>query len=522
MNSDCGKIRDQIADLVTGILPEAQVHTLEQHLNECSACRDYTRALKDEDTLLTEFFAKMDTDMPNRQERVLQAIDRSCVPKETEIPSIRGTIMKSPITKLAVAAAIIVAVIISMSILDGSSPSAYALDQTVEALKNVRFLHIIGYDNTGQIKDERWIEIGMDGWQVRYRQQNPQWLIEQYPGAPSMVIEDGESTAVYRNDKKAVVIYDRKDMQYQWVGELGKALENLRQEGKILKENDDYQGRPAHKVWWPYMSAECYVDPKTKLPIAIGDTELSYEEPPAGTFEITIPNGCTMVDRRPGAAGPIPQWLLEEENSQDAKRECFRQGTYALARGDYAEAAELFELVTEHQSGRNWAWFWLGSAYYGQGQYELAIEKFTKVLEIFKAFGGGGDKPLNYCNYARGLAYARLAMNEAAQADLQVCLPSMVQTLRTPSAGKMFEYADNPLMRYGKYNPSDAEIVIHMINRLRVITGQNFGYDAYGSAEQNEQAIAAWEEWYENSAQIKFTPDAKLVPIPQVVEQEEK
>lgn len=421
----------------------------------------------------------------------------------------------SRLMKLAVAAVIVVAAVLTITFLDKSITPAYAIDQTVEALKNVRFLHIIGRDDTGQIKDERWIEIGMDGWQVRYRQQNPSWVIDEYPSAPDMVIEDGESTAVYRHDKKAVIIYDRKDMQYQWVGELGKALENLRQEGKILKENDTYQGRRAHKVWWPYMSAECYVDPQTKLPMAVGDTELSYEDPPAGIFDIIFPQGYAVVDRRPGAVvEPIPDWLLEEESTQEKAHDCFRQATQALAEGNYGEAAELFEFVTEHQSGRNWAWFWLGSAYYGQGQYEPAIEKFTKVLEMFKAYGGGGEKPLNYCNYARGLAYARSGNLEAARADLQVCLPSMVQTLRTPSAGKMFEYADNPMMRYGKYNPTDQQAVINMINRLRLITGQNFGYDPDASAEENEKAIAAWEDWFEGSGQIQVTPDAELIPVP--------
>jgi hypothetical protein len=41
-----------------------------------------------------------------------------------------------------------------------------------------------------------------------------------------------------------------------------------------------------------------------------------------------------------------------------------------------------------------------------------------------------------------------------------------------------------------------------MINRLRIITGQNFGYDSDTSIEENEQAISAWEQWYQNSAQF--------------------
>jgi len=109
MNSDCEKIKDQIADLVTGILPEAQAQIMEQHLNECAACRDYARALKDEDMLLTEFFAKIDTDITHQQERVLQAINRFDVSKKSETHLIRRTIMKNPITKLAAVLAIVIA-----------------------------------------------------------------------------------------------------------------------------------------------------------------------------------------------------------------------------------------------------------------------------------------------------------------------------------------------------------------------------------------------------------------------------
>jgi hypothetical protein len=201
--------------------------------------------------------------------------------------------------------------------------------------------------------------------------------------------------------------------------------------------------------------------------------------------------------------------LIEEENSQENKRECFRQGTQALARGDYAQAAQQLEQAIGVDS---WAWFWLGKAYYELGRYDLAIKNFNALFDVYKKIGG--DDTIPYCNYARGLAYARLGMTEEAVADLHVCLPSMVQTLRTPSGGKMFEYADNPMMRYGKYNPTEQQMVINMVNRLRIITGQNFGYDPNASAEENEPAIAAWEEWLKSSGQIQFTPDAELVPIP--------
>jgi tetratricopeptide (TPR) repeat protein len=103
---------------------------------------------------------------------------------------------------------------------------------------------------------------------------------------------------------------------------------------------------------------------------------------------------------------------------------------------------------------------------------------------------------------------------EAAKANFQACLPAMIKTLRTPSGGSMFEYADNPLIRYGQYKPGEREVVVKMINRLRLITGQNFGYDPNATDAENEAAIAAWEQWFKNDGQIEFTPEATLLPVP--------
>ncbi len=450
-------------------------------------------------------------------DRALQAqkTSRKTLPAFIE-PMIRRIAMRSPIAKSAVAAAaVIVMAALAISLLPRLATPAYALDQTVEALQNVRFLHLVRHDDAGQIEDERWIEIGMDGFQIRYRQQNPPTIVAAYPGVPSIVIEDGESTAVYRDEKQAVILYDRDDRQFQWVGELGMAFENLRQEGTILEAEATYQGQAAHKVWWPYLQAECYVDPATKLPLAIGDTELSYENPPAGIFDIIIPEEYVTVDLRPGAEpDPLPNWLIAEERVRQQDRDAFEQGTTALIAGEFASAAAHFEVVVQDGPRRNWAWYWLGSASYELGQYDRAIKSFTEVLEIFATHGGGDEEQLRYCNYARGLAYARLGKSEAAAGDLKVCLPGMIRALRIPSAGWMFEYADNPLIRYSRYQPTDREIQAKMINRLRLITGQNFGYAPAASAEENEAAIAAWEQWLADGGAIRFTAEADLVAVP--------
>jgi hypothetical protein len=79
--------------------------------------------------------------------------------------------------------------------------------------------------------------------------------------------------------------------------------------------------------------------------------------------------------------------------------------------------------------------------------------------------------------------------------------------------------ADDPLiradgMREGCHEgPTAEQSLAMMINRLRIVTGQNFGYDPDAAAEENEKAIAAWEDWSENSGRIQFTSDAGLVAV---------
>ena len=510
MNSDCEKIRDQIADLISGILSESQVRALEQHIDECSVCRDYARALKQEDGLLTDFFAKIETNMTDREEHVLKAINRSGMSEQSDKLSIGRTIMKSPIAKLAAAAVIIVAVALSITVVDKLTSETYAFEQTLEAVKNVRFMHIVRCDEAGQVKDERWIEIGPDGFQVRYRQDNP---------PDRLIVEDGETVSVYYKDKNTIILYDPKDKQYQWIGNLRVALNELAGEGgMVIEENVDYWGRKAHRVRWLKLNMDCYVNPETKLPIAMAGYDISYEYPPEGTFDIVIGNGVEVVDKRPGAEPTEePKWLADKSADEKVASTNFKNARYALAEGKYEEAAELFAKVVEVQGGRNWAWFWLGKAHYELGEYDTAIYEFSKVIDMF----ADSQMVPHYCNLARGVAYAAKGMKDMARHDLEAALPLMIETLRNIEGATMFDYADDPLYRSlpKEKRPTAEQSLAMMINRLRIITGQNFGYDPYGSDEENEQAIAAWEEWYENAGEIEFTPDAELVPIPEVVEQ---
>ena len=60
MNSECQKYKEKIADYISGILPDSEVEILQQHLNECKECSEYSSALEKEDKQLSSLFASID------------------------------------------------------------------------------------------------------------------------------------------------------------------------------------------------------------------------------------------------------------------------------------------------------------------------------------------------------------------------------------------------------------------------------------------------------------------------------
>ena len=100
-----------------------------------------------------------------------QTFEKSKTKKQAETqPDIWRIIMKSKITKLTAAAAIIIIAALGISLLQNSATTAYAIEQTIEAGQDVRYLHFyfssldsnttfkeawLEYDDSGQIKNIR-------------------------------------------------------------------------------------------------------------------------------------------------------------------------------------------------------------------------------------------------------------------------------------------------------------------------------------------------------------------------------
>lgn len=110
MKSDCDKMKDRIADLITGILPEHETQTLQQHFSKCSACRDYSESLQQEEQLLAGFFGAFGANMTTLEGKAIDAIERFEWPRRTGVASVGEMIMKNFLMKYAVAAVLIAVV----------------------------------------------------------------------------------------------------------------------------------------------------------------------------------------------------------------------------------------------------------------------------------------------------------------------------------------------------------------------------------------------------------------------------
>jgi len=153
-------------------------------------------------------------------------------------PALWEILMEKRITKLSLAATAVLVVVLLVSLLTTSSTPAYALDQTVEATRNMRWFHLkycrAREDDT--LQREAWVERGDDGRvrnvRVNFHDQNMtevwrQGHLETWNRGNNTLLvgEDGYSTAMMVN------FADRYDPRG--------AIEHLRRterEGKVRVE----------------------------------------------------------------------------------------------------------------------------------------------------------------------------------------------------------------------------------------------------------------------------------------------
>ena len=96
-------------------------------------------------------------------------------------PGIWRIIMKSKITKFAVAAVMIIVAVLLVTVLDKSTLSAYALEQTMKAYEGLRFVHIKDFKDGESEPTEFWVELDEQEQVKRVRASLPVWAEREGP-----------------------------------------------------------------------------------------------------------------------------------------------------------------------------------------------------------------------------------------------------------------------------------------------------------------------------------------------------
>jgi len=292
-------------------------------------------------------------------------------PSAASQPNLWRIIMKSKMTKLAAAAAIIVIAAVSIAFLGELTTSAYALDQTIKANHTVRYLHVKYTDASHDDPKEFWIECDELG-QIR----NARWHMPEWDSP-----EDGAKIGVWKEDRIEIWL---KKKNFLFIARdrtaAAKMLELVQERDPRLAverlNEQKEQGRVKIEIDQPSDKAEpivvtatylpestsankrevLFVDQATKLVTAIefyqlrdGEYEYvgvqeyyDYNQPiDAEMFVLDneVPAGVTRIDQIVQEVGLAQGTLTDDEIAMEVVRQFFK----ALIARDYAKAGRLLE-----------------------------------------------------------------------------------------------------------------------------------------------------------------------------------
>jgi outer membrane lipoprotein-sorting protein len=228
------------------------------------------------------------------------------------LPVIWRIIMKSNITKIAAAVVLIALVLFGFALVEKTTTPAYAVEQTIEAMRKVTTAHCFMKLSTGQ-KMEIWVK-------VNPKTGDTESYYMSMPGATTIATPEG--TYVYDEVRnKNVVIHLKGDGHVVSNVHFGRIIEDMvklaeSRNGKIeFKQITIEKEKPAILVTIETNTdiMETVVDLYTKLPISMnfkpkGELQseqfaqniedFTFNAPlPEGIFEFKIPEGAQVIEQ---------------------------------------------------------------------------------------------------------------------------------------------------------------------------------------------------------------------------------
>lgn len=379
---------------------------------------------------------------------VLQMLDKSKEKGTAKAePNIWRIIMKSSITKLAAAAVIILAAVLSITIINKSATPAWAIEQTVEALENIQTFVISGTDRYG---DEsipfklwfRFLDRNSNSFDLRYAS-DKQIVVVRDTGAwrywrETNTVKVYENITTSGSDmmRDLQTVYKMADLNPWITARVFETLKSFADDWRETYGKDEKTGRDCVFVTCSYkplcISFWFVCDLENKLIIEgkfwrnvdrEGQPEchainFAYNEKiPDEVFDFQIPEGATVIN---------PQEQKEANALFDSGEKLFHQ------QKEYPQAIKVYQQVYEKYPELNIseeALMMIGMCYGRLGQREKAIETFEKCIREYPNLKGWIETTYFYL----GCAYVDTGHKDKALEAFKTCL-IMGEGIREPNA----------------------------------------------------------------------------------------
>jgi len=180
---------------------------------------------------------------------------------------------------------------------------------------------------------------------------------------------------------------------------------------------------------------------------------------------------------------------------------------------------ELARRMTPESMGlENWAWYLHALALARGGQWQACADAITEYESQFQQALGRDHSSLSALPvhaYLRGTAFLHLGKADQAAADLPYAIDDLLNALAGLDAGGMpglpalFSFKHAGIIT----DTSDLVFANHL---LKLLTGQDFGFDPRASKEANPPAGARWQSWWtEHKSSYRVPP--KLLQHPDLL-----
>jgi hypothetical protein len=204
----------------------------------------------------------------DKKDQILLRLTEATLETAGKERSISRTIMKSRITKLAAAAVIIAVISLGLALHDKFVVSAYAIEQTIEALQGVSSVHVIGTSWDGK-RYEAWNKINPETGKA-------EWVcIDETPHGYK-VASTPKGSCVWDKDGNVVrytnQVVATNDFRYARVlEEMSRRMSSPRdgEQITIYREKDSATAKELIVIWavTKLQDYKVYIDPVTRLPV---------------------------------------------------------------------------------------------------------------------------------------------------------------------------------------------------------------------------------------------------------------